>query len=121
MSGLKGVEVLVVDDAADVLDVLTMLLRLEGANVVGVASGRDALTVFRERPFDLVVSDLDLPDTPGDVLGSPARALAAGAGAIFTKPCGWGQIVRHLEGLGLPAAARGRARSTIGADGTTVP
>ena len=104
-----------------------MLLRLEGANVVGAANGRDALAMFRERDFDVLVSDLGLPDIAGDVLiraiiaaargplhvivitgenePSLTRALDAGAGAIFTKPCRWEQIVQYLDGLGLAAVA----------------
>jgi CheY-like chemotaxis protein len=122
-----GLRILVVEDAPDVLDVLTRLLRLEGADVVGVASGREALTAFRSRHFDVVVSDLGLPDIPGDVLiraliaaarrpikvvvitgesePSLTRALEAGAGVIFTKPCQWGKVVTYLDGLSLAPAA----------------
>jgi CheY-like chemotaxis protein len=35
-----------------------MLLRIEGADVTGAASGHEALTAFRSRNFDVVVSDL---------------------------------------------------------------
>jgi CheY-like chemotaxis protein len=122
-----GLRILVVEDAPDVLDVLTRLLRLEGADVVGVASGREALTVFRSRHFDVVVSDLGLPDIPGDVLiraiiaaarrpitvvvitgesePSLTRAREAGAEVIFTKPCQWGNVVTYLDGLSLAPAA----------------
>jgi len=125
--GLKGVHILVIEDAPDVLDVLTTLLRLEGADVVGAANGRDALAVFRGHRFDVVVSDLGLPDIPGDVLiraimaaaryplkvvvitgerePSPTRALEAGAGVIFVKPCEWKSIVAYLDGLDLAPAA----------------
>ncbi len=39
----------------DVLDVLTMLLRIEGVDVAGTGSGNEALTVFRSRHFDVVL------------------------------------------------------------------
>jgi two-component system CheB/CheR fusion protein len=125
--GLKGLQILVIEDAADVLAVLIMLLRNEGAEVAGAGSGRDALTLFRSRHFDVVVSDLGLPDIAGDVLirtiiaaarrpikvvvitgdGQPAstRALAAGAEVIFAKPCHWGSVVTYLDGLMLAPAA----------------
>jgi CheY-like chemotaxis protein len=84
------------------------------------------LTVFRSRHFDVVLSDLGLPDISGDVLirtiiaaarrpikvvitgeSQPAltRALEAGAGAIFAKPCQWGSVVTYLDGLSLAPAA----------------
>jgi CheY-like chemotaxis protein len=124
---LKGLHILVIEDAPDVLDVLTTLLRLEGAVVVGAANGRDALVAYRGDRFDVVVIDLGLPDIPGEVLirtmitaarrpltvvvitgeGEPAlsRAIEAGANAIFIKPCEWGHVLRYLNGLSLVAAA----------------
>jgi two-component system CheB/CheR fusion protein len=125
--GLKGLQILVIEDAPDVLDVFTMLLGIEGADVVGAGSGREALMMFSRRHFDVVVSDLGLPDIPGDVLirmiiaaarrpikvvvitgeSQPVstRALEAGAEIIFAKPCQWGSVVTYLDGLSLAAAA----------------
>jgi two-component system, chemotaxis family, CheB/CheR fusion protein len=125
--GLKGLQILVIEDAPDVLDVLTMLLRIEGAEVVGTGNGREALTIFRRRHFDVVVSDLGLPDIAGDVLirtliaaarrpikvvvitgeTQPAMTLAreAGADVIFAKPCRWESVVTYLDELTLAPAA----------------
>ena len=125
--GLQGVSILVVEDAPDVLDVFTTLLRLEGADAVGAANGIDALAASRRRRFDVAVIDLGLPDIPGEVLiraivavarrpltvvvitgehgTSVARARDAGASAIFVKPCDWGHILAYLNGLNLVAAA----------------
>ena len=127
MSGLKGVHVLVVEDTPSVLEVLTILLRLEGADVAGAVSGRDALAVFETNHFDLLVSDLGLPDIPGEVLiraivaaarrplevvvitgetgSSVVRASDAGAGAVFAKPCDWEALLKYLNALPLGAAA----------------
>ena len=125
--GLKGLQILVIEDAPDVLDVLILLLRIEGADVEGAGSGHEALTMFRRRHFDVVVSDLGLPDISGDVLirtiiaaarrpikvvvitgeAQPAstRALEAGADVIFAKPCHWGSVVAYLDELTLAPAA----------------
>jgi two-component system, chemotaxis family, CheB/CheR fusion protein len=125
--GLKGAHVLVIEDSADVLEMLTTLLRLEGAEPVGAVNGCDALAFFRGRHFDVVMSDLALPDIPGDVLiraivaaarrpvevvvitgesgPSVARARAAGAGAVFAKPCAWTNILRYFDGLAFAPAA----------------
>ena len=65
---LRGLQILVIEDAPDMLDVLTMLLRIEGADVAGAGSGHEALKVFGSRHFDVVVSDLGLPDIAGDIL-----------------------------------------------------
>jgi two-component system, chemotaxis family, CheB/CheR fusion protein len=124
---LQGVSILVVEDAPDVLDVFTTLLRLEGADAVGAANGVDALAFSRRRRFDVAVIDLGLPDIPGEVLirsimaaarhpltvvvitgerePSVTRAREAGASAVFSKPCDWGHVLRYLNGLSLVAAA----------------
>ena len=100
--GLHGIQVLVVEDSPGVLEVLTTLLREEGADAVGVANGRDALSALRTHDFDVIMSDLGLPDIPGDVL---IRAKEAGASVIFTKPLEWANIVTYLKDLELPAVA----------------
>jgi CheY-like chemotaxis protein len=125
--GLRGLKILVIEDAPDVRGVLTMLLRIEGADVAAAGSGQEALSVFRSRHFDVVLSDLGLPDISGDVLireliaaarrpvkvvvitgeSQPAltRALEAGAEVIFAKPCRWDSVVTYLDGLSLAQAA----------------
>ena len=116
-----------IEDAADVLAVLLVLLRSEGADVAGAGTGHEALTLFRSRHFDVVVADLGLPDISGDALirmiiaaarrpvkvvvitgeSQPAstRALEAGAEVIFAKPCHWGSVVAYLDELSLAPAA----------------
>jgi two-component system, chemotaxis family, CheB/CheR fusion protein len=125
--GLHGIRVLVVEDSPGVLDVLTTLLRQEGADTVGVANGRDALSAVQAHDFDVIMSDLGLPDIPGDTLirairdsaprpphvivitgdSGPAliRAKEAGASAIFTKPLDWAQVVTYLHDLEVTAVA----------------
>src|SRR5437660_11619429 len=66
--GLHGIHVLVIEDSPGTLDMLTALLRLEGAVAVGVPTGRAALSALRAHDFDVGRSDLGLPDIPGDVL-----------------------------------------------------
>jgi len=119
--------VLVVEDSPGLLDVLTTLLRQEGADAVGVANGRDALSALRAHDYDVIMSDLGLPDIPGDVLiraildGAPRpphvivitgdsgpaliRAKEAGASVIFTKPFEWAEVVTYLKDLELVAVA----------------
>ncbi len=126
--GVKDLRILVIDDAPDVLDVFTMLLRVEGAEVKGARTGHEALSIFRRGHFDVVVSDLGLADIPGDVLirtmiaaaqgplavvvitgdsrpAAIARAREAGAAVIFAKPCRWESVVAYLSGLSLAPAA----------------
>ena len=125
--GLSDIRILVVEDAADIREVFTVLLRAEGANVVPAANGREALEAVAHQQFDVILSDLGLPDVPGDVLirqilaatrnrirvivvtgyGEPylTRARQAGAEVVFTKPVEWTRILAYLERPGLAASA----------------
>jgi len=44
--GLRGVRILVIEDAQDIREVFTLLLRAEGADVASAANGRDATDLF---------------------------------------------------------------------------
>jgi CheY-like chemotaxis protein len=125
--GLQGLRILVVEDATDIRDVFTILLRSEGAEVVATGSGREAAEIAGDNHFDVVLSDLGLPDIPGDVLirqilsnskgrtrvvvvtgyGEPyiTRARQAGADVVFTKPVEWTRILDYLGRPGLAASA----------------
>jgi CheY-like chemotaxis protein len=70
-------DILVVDDDADTLEFMRLLLGGRGYIVRTAASAREALAAFAERPADLVLADLSLPDMDGAEL---CRRLKSGAG-----------------------------------------
>src|SRR5215468_3248185 len=58
-------ELLVVDDEPFLCDAVAASLRFLGFEVTTAGSGNGALRLARDRPFDLVVLDVMLPDTDG--------------------------------------------------------
>ncbi|HVF51384.1 MAG TPA: response regulator [Pyrinomonadaceae bacterium] len=66
---------LVVDDAPDVTEMLAMLLRFAGYDVVTVFSAIDALETARHEEFNVVVSDIGMPGMNGYELAEALRAL----------------------------------------------
>src|ERR1700747_3335882 len=56
---------LVVDDEQFLRDAVAASLRFLGYGVATAETGSDALRQLREKPFDLVVLDVMLPDTDG--------------------------------------------------------
>jgi DNA-binding NtrC family response regulator len=67
----EQVRILLIDDEQPSCEALTLLLKGGGHAVTGVATGTDALALFREERFDIVITDLMLPDMSGiDVLRS---------------------------------------------------
>ena len=72
---LKGKSILVVDDSRDTLEMLTCLLTLEGARVACAPSGDEALKIAGEREFDLIISDISMPEMDGYQLLKQIRGL----------------------------------------------
>jgi len=60
--------ILVVDDNGDIRKVISNLLRFMGFDVALAGNGIEALAVFVENSFDLVVTDLQMPAMDGSQL-----------------------------------------------------
>jgi len=67
--------VLIIDDEAAIRESLQTLLELEGYGVGTAASGEEGLARLGDRPFDLVLLDLALPDRNGIDLLPEIRAI----------------------------------------------
>ncbi|MDF1545559.1 MAG: response regulator [bacterium] len=57
--------ILVVDDDKNLLDLLIDTLNAIGYDPVGVTNGLEALEKLRTEPFDLIVSDIKMPELDG--------------------------------------------------------
>jgi signal transduction histidine kinase/CheY-like chemotaxis protein len=62
---LNGIAVLVVDDNDDGREMLAAVLREYGAKVRAVSTAREALTVLTNGTYDILISDVGMPDTDG--------------------------------------------------------
>jgi len=125
IEALSGMRILAVEDDAAMLEVLARVLTEYGANVTGVSSGSAALTALRgTQPFDLLVSDIGLPEMDGYELMRAVRkrysaedlpaiaatafsreqdralALEVGFQAYLTKPYDVARIVGLARRLG---------------------
>jgi CheY-like chemotaxis protein len=65
---LSGVRVLVVDDDEDVRDALLSILRLFGADGDAVDCADQARALLDEQRFDVLLSDIEMPDEDGYAL-----------------------------------------------------
>ena len=66
---------LVVDDVADVTEMLAVVLTHAGYSVVTAASAPAALKAARERQFDVVISDIGMPEMNGYQLAREMRLM----------------------------------------------
>ena len=126
---LTGIRVLLVEDDADAREMLGYLLDQHGADVESVGSAREAMQAFDARPFDIILSDLEMQEEDGyplvrrirarqgvaqrripavavTVYGRAedrARTMAAGFDHHAVKPIDVASLVTIVAALGRPA------------------
>jgi len=91
LPALSGLHVLLVDDAEDALESFAALLRLEGADVVAVAGGEEALAAVERETFDLILSDVAMPGMDGYELIAALRRRPATADVPALALTGFGR------------------------------
>ncbi|HTW35684.1 MAG TPA: response regulator transcription factor [Rhizomicrobium sp.] len=113
--------VLVVEDEAKLLDILLRCLKGEGLLADGVGSAEAALEHVKSFHYDLVILDLQLPDSPGTALlrrirserhampvliltarsdiDSKAEGFSAGADDYLTKPFSLAELSMRVHAL----------------------
>jgi CheY-like chemotaxis protein len=98
-----GAEVLVADDEPNIRLTIRDILRKYKVNVTVCANGTDAIDQLTKRDFDLVVSDIKMPDKTGYDIFAAARKKAAPPPVILMTGFGYDpnhSIVRaSQEGL----------------------
>ena len=66
---------LVVDDVSDVTDMLSVLMTHAGYEVATASSAAEAISLANENHFDIVISDIGMPEMNGYQLAEALRAL----------------------------------------------
>jgi DNA-binding response OmpR family regulator len=133
--------ILVVDDEADILDLLTELLGESGYEVVRASDGREAIRALFHAQPDLVLLDVAMPELDGwqtlerirDVSDLPVlmltaraaeddkvRGLRAGANDYVTKPFSTRELLARIDALLRAHKGSGRPAETYADDFLTV-
>lgn len=122
---MHSARVLAVDDEPANVEILTRYLAAKGHAVTGAGDGERALTVAREREFDLILLDLVLPGRTGlEILAellsltrAPILAMSGqsdddtrrdamllGASGFLPKPLDMAALCALIDSLPEPAA-----------------
>ena len=81
--GRYGLSVLVVDDDSSTRRMLGLALERKGFTVSCAEGGDKALALLRERVYDMLLTDIHMPDIDGIDLCRDARAIRPGIGLIL--------------------------------------
>jgi PAS domain S-box-containing protein len=95
----RDLRVLVVDDEEEIVDLLSTMLESAGHQPTGVLSGPAATAHLEAREFDVVITDLGMPEMSGWEVASAAKRMHPEAAVILLT--GWGA---EYEGKDLSAS-----------------
>lgn len=117
----KGLRILVVDDEQDYCNVMKVILEANGHMVTVSTSGQLALNILSQKDFDLVITDLMMPEIDGrqlmveikekypgveviiltayGTIGTAVDAMKEGAFSYVTKGGDPGELLREVSSL----------------------
>jgi PAS domain S-box-containing protein len=95
VTGRRTGRILVIDDEPHLREVITNLLKLEGHLTLGVGSGMEGVEMFRSEAFDVVITDLGMPDLTGLEVARKVREMRPEAKVILCT--GWNAAVSRPE------------------------
>jgi DNA-binding response OmpR family regulator len=117
---MPGCRILLIEDHAETAAAMIRLLTISGHDVSAAETGDSALNLAGQRPFDLLLIDLGLPDLDGrdllprlrEVSAAPAIALTgydieadvdscavAGFAGRLVKPISFGSLLASVNDL----------------------
>lgn len=80
---MEKTRVMVVDDERDLLDNLTEWLTRSGYETLAAADGREALSLARQHPVEVVITDLRMPGISGHELAAMLKELDPRVAIIY--------------------------------------
>lgn len=91
---MLSLDILLVEDQIEVRQPLRLLLGLEEHSVTEACTGREALELYGQAPYDLIITDYSMPEMNGDELARRIKQVSP------TQPIL--MITAHVENLDVP-------------------
>jgi two-component system, NtrC family, response regulator PilR len=88
--------ILIVDDERSMREMLEILLRREGYDVTAAENGTAAIALLQARPFDMLISDVRMPDVSGIEVLRTAKALNPGIIGIMVTAYGSKESIQEV-------------------------
>jgi two-component system response regulator (stage 0 sporulation protein F) len=95
-------KILVVDDEEGARDLFNTILIDEGYDVSLANGGEEALDLFKNNPFNLVITDIKMPVMDGLQLLQEIRKLGSKTDVIMVTA--YGEVESYLKAMSLGAA-----------------
>ncbi len=95
-------KILVVDDEEGARDLFNTILTDEGYDVSLASGGEEALDIFKNNPFNLVITDIKMPVMDGLQLLQEIRKMGSKTDVIMVTA--YGEVESYLKAMSLGAA-----------------
>ncbi|MDP8237839.1 MAG: response regulator [Candidatus Hatepunaea meridiana] len=94
---LNGTSILLIDDEQLIVDMLTAFLDQNGYDVTGLTDSKAALKLINARDFDIVLTDLKMPDVSGLEIAKAVKATGGDTQVIIFT--GYASIDSAIEAI----------------------
>jgi CheY-like chemotaxis protein len=91
-------KILVVDDEKNIRDCVSMVLSFMGFEVAAASSGNEGLNLFLKSSFDLVLTDLQMPDMDGWALAFNIKEESPDTPVVLMTGEERGSVLERLKG-----------------------
>ena len=91
----RSLRILIVEDECDVLDMLQEVLAGEGHTVITALDGNTGLACFQRQPFDIVLTDLNMPGISGLEMAGRMKKLKPSVPVMLLT--GWDVELKQAE------------------------
>ena len=99
--------ILVIDDDDDIRNVLLLMLKASGHEVITAVNGAEGLKAFNTQPADVVLTDLLLPDQDGLEIIKQLRRISPKVGIIaMSGESGANTVLAAAERAGVGILAK---------------
>jgi len=95
----KHATILLVDDDPEIIEVLGLTLEHLGHRVTGITNGRKAIEAFKKGNYDLVITDLGMPDVSGWDIARAVKKLKPDVPVLLIT--GWGMQIKKEQLVGV--------------------
>ena len=94
-----GKKILLAEDEPAVRESLELLLSIDEHKVTAARNGREALDLFTSKDFDLVITDMTMPNLTGDRLAQELLKIRPGIPIILCT--GFSELISEEKAKGL--------------------
>jgi two-component system, NtrC family, response regulator AtoC len=100
-TGKEGVKILVIDDEDYMREIVRQALESSGFQTDEAADGNTAVSMIRQYPYDVIITDLRIPGVPGEKVMQ--EALAIFPETIVIIMTGYGNIQTAVDAIRMGA------------------